>query len=165
MGAIGYPSLAVNRKKMVMSKLLLAFVATLLISVLSGCGNPNAEPVRAVSLSDTPQGSFALRSPQDGLYRIHDLRAEAENGGFVVSGHIGPASRMAEARSGHVDVRVISPDGTAITRASRSLDPVITSPRVFAERHFCVSVTGEPPSGTEVDVACHPGPALCHAGQ
>lgn len=129
-----------------------------------GC-TPEGQTARVSSLTGRQSAGLTVTAAQDGYYTVHDLRTQEEQDRLIVSGHVGPATRLPNGPTGHVDIDLVSADGELLSSTSTSLDAVSASPRVFVERRFSAVINNKPEPGAQVRVTYHPGNALCHTGQ
>jgi hypothetical protein len=118
---------------------------------------------KVVSQAAVPNSGLALEATASEGSAVHGLEMHQEAEGLWVSGHVGPATRYSNSRPGHIDVRVIAPDGREAARASGRLKPISASPKTFVERRFRVMVPAAVPAGSEVRVVYHGSEPLCYA--
>ncbi len=107
------------------------------------------------------RSELTLEAAPAGRYHLHAVQVNAASGGILVSGHLGPGSRAAALRAGHVDVTITLPDGKVIADASGPLRRPPASTRKLTDDTFSIHVPCAPPAGSTITVRYHAAATLC----
>jgi hypothetical protein len=136
-----------------LSTISIAIVSLFFLAVISGC--------TTVDRSDlVKSGILNIEQERTGKVYIAWSDAYEEGDGFVITGVLRRRDRVGMPIKTHVDVTILSPDGTVLDEA-RSSD-VYVSRRIIGRSHqsferFKVRFPSVPPQGSLVRVVSHSG--------